>query len=218
MLHRTIDFPPALGQLHVSALFSSFISITRRIHMFPNQDQISNAAKANFDAQIAAVTDLTNKALASIAQLVELNVNTARASLEQSTQTAQRLMAAKDPQEFFTLSTQNPPSPETAIAYSRNLASIASTAQAEFARAAEAQIAETTRKVTALIDDIAKNAPPGSENAIAILKTAISNANAAYEQLTKTTRQATDTMGANVTNAVNQFSQAAEQAASRTKK
>jgi phasin family protein len=218
MLHCTIDFPPALGQLDVSALFSSFISITRRIHMFPNQDQISNAAKANFDAQIAAITDLTNKALASVAQLVELNVNTARASLEQSTQTAQRLMAAKDPQEFFALSTQNPPNPETAIAYSRNLASIASTAQAEFARTAEAQIAETTRKVTALIDDIAKNAPPGSENAIAILKTAISNANAAYEQLTKTTRQATDTMGANVTNAVNQFSQAAEQAAGRAKK
>jgi len=186
--------------------------------MFPNQDQLSNAAKANFDAQIAAVTDLTNKALASIAQLVELNVNTAKASLEQSTQTAQRLMAAKDPQEFFTLSTQNPPNPETAIAYSRNLASIASTAQAEFARAAEAQIAETTRKVSTLIDDIAKNAPPGSENAIAILKTAISNANAAYEQLTKATRQATDTMGANVSNAVNQFSQAAEQAAGRAKK
>src|SRR5689334_11483350 len=77
MLHCTIDFPPALGQLDVSALFSSFISITRRIHMFPNQDQISNAAKANFDAQIAAITDLTNKALASVAQLVELNVNTA---------------------------------------------------------------------------------------------------------------------------------------------
>ena len=27
--------------------------------MFPNNDQISNAAKANFDQQIAAVTELT---------------------------------------------------------------------------------------------------------------------------------------------------------------
>ena len=80
-----------------------------------------------------------------------------------------------------------------------------------------AQIAETTRKVTALIDDIVKNAPPGSENAVAILKTAIANANAAYEQLKNTTRQASDTMGANVTNVVNQFSQAAEKATGRTK-
>ena len=186
--------------------------------MFPNKDQLSNAAKANFDAQIAAVTELTNKAFASVAQLVELNVNAAKASLEQSTATAQRLMAAKDPQEFFALSTQNPPSAETAIAYSRNLASIASTAQAEFPRAAEAQIAETTRKVTALIEDIAKNAPAGSENAIAVLKTAMTNANAAYEQLTKTTRQASDTMEANVSSVVNQFSQAAEKATGRTKK
>jgi len=185
--------------------------------MFQNNDQLSNAAKANFDAQIAAVTELTNKAFSSIAQLVELNVNAAKASLEQSTATAQRLMAAKDPQEFFALSTQNPPSAETAIAYSRNLASIATAAQAEFSRTAEAQIAETTRKVTALIEDIAKNAPPGSENAIAMLKSAITNANAAYEQMKNTTRQATDTMGANVTNVVNQFSQAAEKATGRTK-
>jgi phasin family protein len=189
----------------------------KEIQMFSNNDQLSNAAKANMDAQVAAITDMTNKAFASIAQLVELNVNAAKASLEQSTATAQRLMAAKDPQEFFALSTQNPPSAETAIAYSRNLASIATAAQAEFSRTAEAQIAETTRKVTALIEDIAKNAPPGSENAIAVLETAITNANAAYEQLKNTTRQASDTMGANVTNVVNQFSEVAGKATGRTK-
>ena len=185
--------------------------------MFPNNDQLSNASKATFDAQIASITELTNKAFSSIAQLVELNVNAAKASLEQSTATAQRLMAVKNPQEFFALSTQNPPSAETAIAYSRNLASIATAAQAEFNRTAEAQIAETTLKVTALIDDIAKNAPPGSGNAIAILKSAIANANAAYEQLKNTTRQASDTMGANVTNVVNQFSETAEKATGRSK-
>ena len=106
--------------------------------MLPNTDQLSNAAKANFDSQLAAVTELTNKAFSSIAQLVELNVSAAKASLEQSTATAQRLMAAKDPKEFFALSTQNPPSAETAIAYSRNLAAIATAAQAEFSRTAEA--------------------------------------------------------------------------------
>jgi len=187
--------------------------------MFPNQDQISSTAKANFETQLAAVTELTNKAFASIAQLVELNVNAAKSTLEKSTAAAQQLMAAKDPQEFFSLSAaQSQPNAENAIAYSRNLASIASAAHAEFTRAAEAQIAETTRKVTALIDDIAKNAPPGSENAIAMLKASISNANAAYEQLTRTTKQATDAMGANMSNAVSQFSQAAENVAARTKK
>jgi phasin family protein len=187
--------------------------------MFPNQDSISNAAKANFETQLAAVTELTNKAFASIAQLVELNVNAAKTTLEKSTATAQQLMAAKDPQEFMAVSAaQTQPNAESAIAYGRNLASIASAAQAEFARAAEAQIAETTRKVSALIDDIAKNAPPGSENAIAMLKASVANANAAYEQLTKTTRQATDAMGANMNNVVSQFSQAAEKVTPRPKK
>jgi phasin family protein len=191
------------------------IFLPRRILMFPNQDQISSAAKANFETQLGAVTEMVNKAFASIAQLVELNVNAAKTTLEKSSATAQQLLAAKDPQEFFAVSAaQTQPNAESAIAYSRNLASIASSAQAEFARAAEAQIAETTRKVTALIDDIAKNAPPGSENAIAMLKTTIANANAAYAQL----KQTTDAMGANVSNAVNQFAQQAEKAAPRAPK
>lgn len=186
--------------------------------MFTNKDQFSNAAKANFESQLAAVTELTNKAFTSVAQLVELNVNAAKTSFEQSTAAAQQLLAAKDPQEFFSLVTQNRPGAESVLEYTRNLGSIASAAQAEFTKAAEAQIAETTRKVTALVDDVTKNAPAGSENAIALLKTAISNANAGYEQLTKTAKQASETLEVNIGKAARQFTQAAEKTTGRAKK
>jgi phasin family protein len=186
--------------------------------MFNNNDQFANAAKASMESQLAAATDLTNKALASVAQLVELNVSAAKASFEQSSATAQQLMAAKDPQQFFALATQNNNGSEFMMAYARNLSSIAAAAQAEFTRATEAQLAETSRKVAALVDEVAKNAPAGSENAIAMLKSAMNNANAGYEQFSKTAKQAGQTMEDNMGNAARQFTQAAEKVTGRAKK
>jgi phasin family protein len=190
----------------------------KEIHMFSFQDQFSAATKANFEAQVALMTTLTSKAFEGVEKLVELNLTAVKSTLEESTNNAKQLMAAKDPQEFMTLATsQAKPTAEKAQAYSRHVASIASEAQAELTRAAEAQIAETSRKVSALVDDVSKNAPAGSENLVAMVKSVISNANAGYEQLTKTTKQAVQTMEANVNSATEQFTQATEKA-TRAKK
>ena len=68
------------------------------------------------------------------------------------------------------------------------------------------------------MEEVTKNAPAGSENAVAILKSAIGNANAGYEQFSKTSKQAVEAIEANLTSAVNQFTQAAEKAVPRTAK
>lgn len=181
-------------------------------------EQFSVATKANFEAQLATITALTNKAFESMEKVLDLNMNTVKASLEDSTVTAKQLMSAKDPQEFFNLTAaQSRPGAEKALAYSRHLASIASSAQAEFTKAAETQIAETNRKVMSLIEDVTKNAPPGSENAIAMIKSAINNANAGYEQLTKTSKQAVEALEANMNTAVSKFSDVAVKASSSKK-
>ena len=187
--------------------------------MFSFQDQFSSATKANFEAQIALITTLTGKAFESVEKLVELNLSAAKTSMEETAVNARQLLTVKDPQSFIALSAeQAKPIAEKALAYGRHVASIASSAQAEFTRAAEEQIAETSRKMTALVDDVSKNAPAGSENVISMMKSVISNANAGYEQLTKTTKQAVQTLEANVTSATSQFSQAAEKATARAKK
>lgn len=186
--------------------------------MFTNNDQFTSAAKASVESQLAAATDLTNKALASVAQLVELNISTAKATFEQSTAAAQQLIAARDPQQFFSLASQNGLATDFFLNYTRNLSSIASAAQAEFAKAAEAQIAETTRKVSTLVDEASKNAPAGSENAVAMLKTAMNNANAGYEQFSRSAKQASATLEENMGAATRQFTQAAEKVTGRVKK
>ncbi|OGB27557.1 MAG: Phasin (PHA-granule associated protein) [Burkholderiales bacterium RIFCSPLOWO2_02_FULL_57_36] len=187
--------------------------------MFSTQEQFSAAAKSAFETQAATMNALTTQAFESFSRLVNLNVAAAKASLEESAATAQQLLSAKDVQEFFTLtSAQSQPKAEKLLAYGQNLVGIASASQAEFAKAAEAQIAEITSKVSSLIDEISKNAPAGSENAVALLKNAVDTANASYGQLRKSTKQATEAFEENITKATKQFSQAAEKATVKTAK
>lgn len=187
--------------------------------MFTVPDQFSTVAKANLEAQLSMFTNLTSKAFESMEKMVDLNLNVAKASLEDTSIAARQLMTAKDPQEFFSLTAaQAQPTAAKAIAYGRHLAGIAASAHAEFTRAAEEQIAETGRKVSTLVEDASKNAPAGSENLMAMMKSAIGNANAGYEQFSKSTKQAVEAMETNMNTAVNQFSQAAEKTAHRARK
>jgi phasin family protein len=182
--------------------------------MFAIPEQFSSATKVNFESQFALLSALTAKTFEGMEKLIDLNLNAAKATLEETSAATRQLLAAKDPQEFFSLTAaQAQPTAEKAMSYSRQLASIAAGAGAEFSKAAESQIVETNRKVISLVDEVSKNAPAGSESFVAAVKTAISNANAGYEQFTKTTKQAVEAMENNVNNAVSQFTQAARKAA-----
>ncbi len=187
--------------------------------MFAIPEQFSAATKNQFEAQLAVMNSFASTAFESVQKIVDLNLNVVKSSLQESSATAHQLITAKDPQEFFSLtSAQAQPTAEKAIAYSRHLASIATSTQAEFAKTTETQIAETNRKVLSLIEELSKNAPAGSENAVAILKSAIGNANAGYDQFSKTAKQAVETLEGNLNAAASQFVSAAEKTTSRSRK
>ncbi|MBI3286064.1 MAG: phasin family protein [Burkholderiales bacterium] len=186
--------------------------------MYTTPEQFIAATKASLEAQFASLTTLNKKAFEGLEQLLALNVNAAKATFEEGTAAAKQLVAAKDAQEFFSLTAaQAQPSAEKALAYGRHLASITSATQAEFTKAVEAHIAETNTKVISLIDEVTKNAPTGSEQAVTALKSVVGNINAGYEQLTKTTKQAVQTMEENLNKATQQFTQAAEKATAKKK-
>ncbi|MDO9191411.1 MAG: phasin family protein [Undibacterium sp.] len=186
--------------------------------MYTTPEQFIAATKANLETQFAALTSLNKKAFEGLEQFVSLNVNAAKASFEESTAAAKQLATAKDAQEFISLTTaQAKPTAEKALAYGRHLASITNATQQEFTKAVEAHIAETNAKVTSLIEEVTKNAPAGSEQAVTALKSVVGNINAGYELLTKTTRQAVQTLEDNLANATQQFTQAAEKTVSKKK-
>jgi phasin family protein len=186
--------------------------------MFITPENLSAASKANIEAQVALLSNLTTKYFEGIEQVVDLNMTSLKKSLEESSATAKQFFAVKDAQEFFALATaQTQPSADKSIAYGRHLAGIAASFNAEVSKAAESQIADTSRKVLELVEELTKNAPAGTENAIALVKSAIGNANAGYEQFNKSAKQAAEVIESNLSNAVNQFTPAAAKTA-RAKK
>ena len=177
-------------------------------------EQLSNATRTNLESQVALMTSLSTKAFEGMQKLIDLNVAATRSTLEESAGRMREMMDAKDPQQALSLSNSTAqPNIEKALSYSRHIANIASTTQAEMARATEEQMAEASRRMVGLLEQATSNAPAGAENIVALMRSAIGTANASYEQLSKTTRQAADAMQSNVNNAFQQFSSAASNAA-----
>lgn len=162
-------------------------------------EQFSAVAKANLDTQLAILSTLTSQTFESLEKVVELNLAAARASLEESNAAVKQLISAKDPQDFINLTTaQAQPNTNKASEYLRHLTSIISNVQAELTKTTEAHVADTNRKAVARVEEFSKNAPAGSENFVALFKTAMGNANAIYDQINKSTKQAVDTLEANL--------------------
>lgn len=176
-------------------------------------EQLASATRANFEAQLGLINALTSKAFEGVEKIIELNLNATRASLDEVSEAVKQGSAAKGTQDLFSTAAAQVPNAENAIDYSRQLAEISANMQAEFARAAEAQVvqvAETTRTLKNLVDEASKNTPPGSENTVAMMKTAIDNANSGYEQLAKNARLAVETLRDSMSTATSQIIQAAE--------
>ena len=186
--------------------------------MFSFSEQISTATKTHLEAQLGMINALTSRAFEGVEKMIELNVNAAKASLEESAVTARQLLSAKTAQEFFTLSAaQAQPNAEKVLSYGRHFAGIASSTQADLTKAAEEKIAEVRNAVNGFVNEVTKNAPAGSENAVAMAKAAFGNVNAGYDQLTKTAKQAVEALETNFSTVSNQITQAVEKTVSAKK-
>ena len=172
---------------------------------------------ASQKASIETLMGLTSKAFEGVEKIVELNLSASKAAMAESAEHAKAMLSVKDAQELMALqSGLLQPLAEKTAAYSRHLYDITTGSTAEMTKAFEGQAAETQKKLMSLVEEATKNAPAGSENAVAMLKSAIGNANAGYEQFSKTSKQAVEAIEANLTSAVNQFTQAAEKVVPRT--
>ena len=72
-------------------------------------------------------------------------------------------------------------------------------ANAELSKVAERRAAEWNDNFVVLLDKVSKNAPAGSDVAVAAVKSMLAAGNSAYDNLTKIARQATEIAEANVT-------------------
>ena len=153
---------------------------------------------ASQKATVETLFGLTNKAFAGVEKLVELNVQASKAALAETANQTQALMGVKDAQELLALQAGlMQPLAEKTAAYSRHLYDIATGTTSEFSKAVESQAADAQAKFMSLVDGAAKNAPAGSETAMAVMKSTVAAANNAFESVQKAVKQATDMAEAN---------------------
>jgi phasin family protein len=163
--------------------------------MYNTPEQVSAASKANVESLLT----LANTAFASAERLAALNLNTARNILEDTVSSAKALMGAKDVQELMNIQASlAQPTVEKAVAYSRSVYEIASQTQEELTKVFESQFAEVNKTMTSALDKAVKNAPAGSDVAVAAVKSAIAAANSAYDSMTKAAKQVAEIAEANV--------------------
>ncbi|MES2742443.1 MAG: TIGR01841 family phasin [Pseudomonadota bacterium] len=175
--------------------------------MFTNPEQFASATKALFEFQLMTFSALTSKAVQGVEQVVALNVSTAKSGMADSMAAGKEISQAKDPQAALSAAAaQLQPGVAGVTAYHQQLGDIIKDIQAEFTKAADAHMAEAKSNLSALIYDVTKNVRPGSENAVAIVKTAIDNAFNGYEQVTTATQQAVQAVEAHIAKAVEQVS------------
>lgn len=173
-------------------------------------EQIIAANKANLEAFEGA----TKKVYAGVEKLVELNMAASKAALGESFSYAQAVMSAKTPQEFMTVQTGFfQPLAEKSAAYFQHVQTIATEGSADFTKQLEAKMAEAQKAIGASVDQMVKNAPAGSEAAVAAFQSALNNGQKAVEQTQAAIKKATAQAQANFAAASKQATDLAKKAA-----
>ena len=161
-----------------------------------SNDQLIATQKSSVDA----LAGLSEKAFASFEKLIELNMAASKALLGESISHLQALATVKDAQELVALQSGIvKPMAEKAASYSRHLYEIVSGAGADFTQTLESTSAESQKTVTALLETSLKNAPAGSEAAVAVIKSAMTAGNNAVETAQKSAKQAAQMVESNIT-------------------
>ncbi|KNZ30882.1 MAG: Phasin (PHA-granule associated protein) [Methylibium sp. NZG] len=178
-------------------------------------EQIMASHKAN----VETLFGLTNKAFEGVEKLVELNLQVARTALTEAAASTKAALSVKDAQELMALqASMLQPAAEKAAAYSRHLYDIAASTGAEVTKVAESTTADAQKKFMAVVDTAAKNAPAGSENVVALMKSAVAAANNAFDGVQKATKQAADVAEANFQALTSTAVKATQQAAAKAKR
>jgi len=163
--------------------------------MYVTPEQIQAANKATVEALLA----VANTQFTALEKLATIQASAVKSAFEDSVANTRALLGAKDVQEFVTLQNSfTQPAIEKAIAYSKSVYEVATEANSELSKVAERRVAEWNENFVTLLDKVSKNAPAGSDVAVAAVKSMLAAANSAYDNMNKVAKQATEIAEANV--------------------
>jgi phasin family protein len=161
-----------------------------------NVEQILAANKtAMADAQALAAT-----AFAGFEKLVALNLAATKTALFETTGDLSSAFDAKNPTDALAAQASLvKPLAEKAIAYGREVYAIAAGTTAEFSVAAEGKIAEAQKALSNSLEEMAKNAPAGTESMVAVVKSAVAAGQNAIDSAKASAKKAVEVAEKQVT-------------------
>jgi phasin family protein len=162
--------------------------------MINTPEQFAQFNKSTLDTfQAAALASMQG-----FEKLAELNIQAARASIDESTVAFKNLLETKDAKALADLSNAGfQPAADKFASYAQQVFEITSATNNEIARIFEKQFAEANRQFYAVVESVAANAPAGSEGMANMVKQAVSTANSAFDQVSKATKQVVEVSEAN---------------------
>ena len=162
--------------------------------MYQTPEQLVAINKANLEIAMK----FAGVALQGAERILDLQLRAAKSALADSVENTKAIAGVKDLQQLAALKdTIAQPSIEKVTAYAKDVYDVTAATQAEFGRLVEEQVSEFNKQVVTTLDRMVKTAPAGSEAGIAALKSGISAANAAYENMSKIARQFTEVTQSN---------------------
>ena len=177
--------------------------------MNAHTEKFAAANKATVDSLLS----VANTALASAERITALNLETARAALEDSATGVKAVLAAKDPKEALAAqSALAQPAVEKAVAYARSVYEISTETQQEFTKMVQAQFGDFQKTMTDLIGQASKSAPVGSEGPMAAIQQAINAATSAFGNMNTMAKQFAESAQANVASATEAVTATAKKA------
>jgi phasin family protein len=168
---------------------------TEEIDMFTTPEQLAQLQKSTFDTFQAVAL----KSFEGFEKLAELNLQAVKASVAESNEQLKTVLAVKDVKALSDLAAVNAqPNTEKATAYAKHVYEIANDTGTEIAKLIEKQFAESNKQLSAAIEALTKNAPAGSEGVVTFVKSAVTAANSAFDQVSKATKQVVEVAEANL--------------------
>ncbi|MFM0223224.1 phasin family protein [Paraburkholderia dipogonis] len=154
-----------------------------------SQEQFAATQKNHVDTFFS----LTGKIVEGVEKLTLLNLQAAKSIFSETQESAQKALAGKELPDLFQLhNALIQPAAEKGNAYNRQVHEILTATHQEFVKQAEAQFIGYSQNAQAFLDGVTKNAPTGSEAAVALLKSTITAAQDAFDTVNKATRQAAE--------------------------
>lgn len=127
--------------------------------MFQFQQNQSPAVQDHLRTQFSFLSDMSQKMFDAAQRVNELNIQVAQTIMDESIQTTQQILSAKDPMEAMSIATsQVQPNAEKARAYQQHLNNIAADAQVELTKTVESRVPEATRTAQAVAEEVTRKA------------------------------------------------------------